>query len=415
MRTAAVALLLLFAAAAVMPAGPAQSIGQGLGATDRCVKNCQPNDVNGPVPKTGSEPTGVILYAHMEDILILAPLNTQRPDPKKEPDSVRPLGACAATHTGTSADFKVNGCEFTMFSSPGLVEYTSDGWRTHMQPGLSYNASVASPTINAYFTLRGNPVAPNVGIYARLVSGRFPSSGQIIAESAYGAAAATRHLVSLPGDSYESWEYEVPLAVKNAIIPDTKSAAGFAVFVRVFQIGNEAATVTQPAIGLHVGAKFPPRLAFTVNEPMRTRDHSVVSYKGTAFFRWSFEAVWGSYDIDAATLAFNSTGPTHLSPEAVRHVILRRSTDMNGYFKPVNSTWSVDYNQHRLADGAYEVTASILNLQHTYRLEQKFAFDVEDGVPRIPNADIKGKGVPAPSLVVALAALAAAFVLARRT
>src|SRR5687767_2579063 len=53
---------------------------------EACSRECDPKEVNGPDPKVGNETVTQFLYGHFEDILNMAPLNAQPPDPAREPD-----------------------------------------------------------------------------------------------------------------------------------------------------------------------------------------------------------------------------------------------------------------------------------------------------------------------------------------
>jgi hypothetical protein len=174
----------------------------------KCTAECDPKEANGGTMKKGEEITKVILYGHFEDILNMAPLNTQLPDPQREPDLNRGFlmpvidtntNACVPG-TQTCGDFHFKNNEFTMFSSPGLVEYLQEGWRTHQEPGLADDAEIAADSFNLYWYMSAFAVpqqsstgggasaakvgvVPQVGVFARMETGRFKFRGDVIAES----------------------------------------------------------------------------------------------------------------------------------------------------------------------------------------------------------------------------------------
>jgi hypothetical protein len=89
-------------------------------------------------------------------------------------------------------------------------------------------------------------------------------------------------------------------------------------------------------------------------------------------------------------MALASTGAAKVDPKSIDFIILKRSVDHDGHFKPVNATWAIDYTNFPLSDGSYELTASIPNLQQTYLLEHKFAFNVLNGVPQVERLGARG-------------------------
>ncbi|HLE47298.1 MAG TPA: hypothetical protein VI818_03290, partial [Candidatus Thermoplasmatota archaeon] len=390
-----------------------------------CTQECDPKDpkVNPTIPVT-SGPVKVILYAHFEDILQLAPLNTQAPDAQKETDHNQGfLMPVLDTNTGLGCaqgnclDFHFKNNEFTMFSSPGLVEYLTDGWRTHQEPGLAADTVIAASEFNLYWYMSSHVipgdkssssqggtarvgVMPQVAVYARMETGRHKFHGQIIAESLdmVDPNHATRvNMITTPSavEPKEVYEFQVKMQVKMKVIPSAESAAGFLVYINPYQIkngGNQAGStqVAQEEWRVRSGAKFPPRLVIPLDSPMATKASTLSIFEDSLFVRWSFVSALGSYDMKDASLLIRSTGPSPINVEKqIEHIILKRSVDHDGHFKPVNSTWRVDYGmqnpEFKLADGDYELTASISNLQETFLLEQKFPFKVVKGVPDVPR------------------------------
>ncbi|MBI2078358.1 MAG: hypothetical protein HYT80_08345 [Euryarchaeota archaeon] len=440
-----------------------------------CSQECDPKDpkVNPTIPvKEG--PVKVILYGHFEDILQLAPLNTQAPPSDKEPDHNQGfLMPVIDTNTGLGCGPPANNCldfhfknnEFTMFSSPGLVEYLQDGWRTHQEPGLAADAVIAANEIYLYWYMSAHVVPggkstdptgsaarvgvmPQVGVYARMETGRHKFHGNVIAESQDGDLQSFGrddrvNMVVQPKevDAKEVFEFKVKLNLGQKIIPSAETSAGFLIYINPYQVkygGNNGASnsfqIAQEEWRVRTGARFPPRLVLPLDTPMTTRAATLSIFEDSLFVRWSFVSALGSYDMRDASLTIKSTGPNQIQDKAIEHIILKRSVDHDGHFKPVNSTWRIDYGMQnpelKLADGDYEITTSILNLQETFMLEQKFPFKVAGGVPQVPRIGGSRAGAggqaggaasadgEAPSLGVPLALVAvvavAAVVLRRR-
>jgi hypothetical protein len=383
-----------------------------------CTAECDPKEANGGAMKKGDEVTKVILYGHFEDILNMAPLNTQIPDSQREPDLNRGFlmpvidtntGACAPG-TQTCADFHFKNNEFTMFSSPGLVEYLQEGWRTHQEPGLADDAEIADATFNLYWYMSAHAVpqqsstsglgttakvgvTPQIGVYARMETGRFKYRGDEIASNNFNDQpnSGTRQnlLTSPQGD--DVYEFIIPMAVKSKIIPSADTKNGFIVFIQPYQIKQDGTSMDtsqqfmQADWRVRTGPSYPPRVVIPILKPMSTRATQLNIFEDRMFVRWSFTADFGSYDMKDNSLQLVSTGQGAIDSKAVDFIILKRSVDHDGHFKPVNATWAIDYLNFPLADGSYELTASIMNLQETYLLEHKFAFNVVGGVPDVPR------------------------------
>jgi hypothetical protein len=407
-------LVVLGGLAVLAPGVSAQSAGQVFGATDHCTKAC---DLDG-LTRNGWSPQGsvwVMLYGHVQEPGNLGErsvLNTQRPDPVHEPDrSVSQKMACADSRTGTPADVHFLCSEFVFFTSPGLVEYLDVAWRTQQEQGAAFPVRLVGDKITLHLALTVNGTAPNVGVYARLDSGRFPFHGDLIAESDPSAAASRRTMVGLPGDPFYAYEFEVPLTIKSHEI----SKKGAVLYVRILQVDSNSASFLQPGVSLRVGSKFPPRLAFQIENPLRTHGASLEISGSDLLVRWSLGSPWGDYDVQDKTFGITSTGAVPLDAQNLRLLLVKRNVDWGGQLRPLNVSWAYDFGTHRLADGSYELTAHVRNGQDTFRLEHSFPFQVRDGRPfvvRIGSAnaiDVPGLGA-APTIV----AIAAMFLALRR-
>lgn len=416
MKVLQVFLSILAVAVIASPLASAQA--PGADAVAKCSEECDPKEANGGTMKKGDEVTKVILYGHFEDILNMAPLNTQRPDDQREPDLNRGFlmpvidtntGACAPPGSQTCADFHFKNNEFTMFSSPGLVEYLQEGWRTHQEPGLADDAEIAADTFNLYWYMSSYAVpqgsstsgsgattkvgaVPQVGVYARMETGRFKFRGDLIADNNRNDdpnGGTRKNLISAPNGN-DVYEFVVPMTVKSKIIPSADTKNGFIVFIRPYQIQGSAddnpnVQFMQSDWRVRTGPNFPPRVVIPILKPMSTRATQLNIFEDRMFVRWSFTADFGSYDMRDNSLQLVSTGQGKIDSKAIDFIILKRSVDHDGHFKPVNATWAIDYLNFPLEDGSYELTASIVNLQETYLLEHKFAFNVVKGVPDVPR------------------------------
>lgn len=457
MKLSRILLVALIVGVFVMPMAAAQpAVHQPVKS---CTKECDPKEANGGAVKKAGETLNVILYGHFEDILNRAPLNTQPPDPIRESDLNKGfLMPIIETNTPDPTAFHFKNNEFIMFSSPGLVEFLETGWRTHQEPGLAADARIAANEFPLYWYMSSHAI-PNensggstggtakvgvtaqMGVYARMETGRHQFRGDVIAESAdntdiQGADRVT--MITQPGAD-DVYEFRVMMQVKSKVIPSSETKNGFMVYINPYQVkngGNEASgtQLGQESWRVRTGHKFPPRLVIPIENPMETKASSLSIFDNRLFVRWSFVSAWGSYDLRDATLQLKSTGQGKIEDKSIDHIILKRSVDHDGHFKPVNSTWAIDYVNFPLADGDYELTASIMNLQETYMLEQKFPFKVVGGKPQVEqigagaksgasgggagaakSAD-DGKGIPGfdAALLIGAVGVLAAIVVRRR-
>lgn len=443
---------IFLALAALAPAGASEPI-----AVEKCSRECDPQAVNGNTVKTGKEPTNLILYGHFQNILDMAPLNTQQPDSMREPDLQGSfLMPTIDTNTGvcqqqSCADFHFKNNQFTMFSSPGLVEYLTDGsWRTHQEPGLAGDAKLVGEEIRLYWYLSAHSlsgqnsgsgtgstarvgVMPQVGVYARMETGRFPYRGEAIAESAdfdtNGPGSTERaNMVTLPSQP-DVYEFQVKMRILKDVIPNSHLANGFIVYVNPYQVKTEAqegVQFAQPDWRLRTGPNFPPRLVVPVEDTMSTVASSLTIFDERLFVRWSLLSVMGSYDLRDSELKIDITGPGKVDPKAIDFIILKYGKDHDAHFKPVNATWAIDYVNFPLADGDYELKLSIPNLQGTYLLVHTMPFKVVNGKPDVYEIGANAPGAAAPKatqpdgqapsvgLLAIVGAVAATMVLLRR-
>jgi hypothetical protein len=463
-RSFAFAFALLLAVVFCAPLTAAQNpLSNGM--VSKCKVQCTPAEVNGGQVKTGDEPVKVILYGHFEDILNRAPLNTQIPcSDCNNPESDLNRGYLTpvfSTYTNTDADFRFENNWFEMYSSAGLVEIVDGEWRTHQEPGLAEEVNI-NGDITLYFYLSAYPlpnqdsgsspaghnvldVMPQVGVYARMDTGRFRFKGENIAEGDTGAGDTAGlagsqgrvNIITTPGSAEDIYEFAVPMKVNKKTIPDVRSGTpGFIVAVNPYQIKGKQDSpikdyqVMQSDWRVRVGPSTPPRLVFEVAKPMMTKAASLSIFNNAMFVRWSFVSPWGSYDVNEPTLKVELQGPTNPDPAKVglsRPLIVKRSTDHDAHFKPVNATWKFDYQKAGLGDGEYTVHMEIMNLQGTYKLQENLKFTMKGGVPQDlqiigapppnPGAAQAKSGGSSPGLagVAAVAAMAvAALVLERR-
>jgi hypothetical protein len=393
------------------PSAAGQSVGRALGGVDRCQEACSVEELSGGQIVEGQQPVWSILYGHVQNQLDLNPLNVQPPDPKHEPDRRLNAQLCTETRTNTPSDLHFKNCQLRLFSSPGLVEFEDAQWRIHQEPGIAYPIPLVDDTVRFYVTFSTQAASQLPQVSARLETGRFPGRGLVIAESRPADAVPRQVIAAGPGDPYDAWEVMVPLRVLRHQIPADDN--GFLLTLQYSYHEDPLADVGAPGVQLRVGAAFPPRLVYRTVEPLSTIDHEIRRWAGETYFRWSFNAALGAYNVDERRLRISSSDQASLPDEWFEHLILKRSIDHDGRFKPLRSTWKLNHTAHPLPDGEYVVTASVRDLAHSYRLDHSFTFTASNGRPDVEGEiEFKGRAVPAPGVAV-LAALGLAFLIGR--
>jgi hypothetical protein len=428
---------LLVAALFAVPAGVAQDPPtvkpalEGSGCAE--LENCDPQQANQEawgqsmiLDTDGKAAVRMILFAHFQDLLQRAPLNTQEPQAEREPDLDR--GFLMPTiyvedQGGQQAPCcKFNNNRFLMFSSPGFVEYLQEGnWRVHQEPGLAADVEIHGDTVWGYWYMSPSnvpdslPVSgtapgviPAVGVYMKMNLGRFESdeSSRIIAEgdtgSGFGSPDSAGQcgdcvtMISTPGQD-EVWEFKVPMKVSKSVIPSvwdetvSEKDHGYVVRAIPYQLETEQGRVTQADWRLRTGIDYPPRLVLDIKNPMVTTSTRAHLFDDYLFFRWSFTSPWGSYDVDANSLMLEVEGPKNLGPGDIEFVNLKHSVDHDGHFKPLNATWRYDYVNNPLPPGKYTIKAMVHNYQNTYMKTWTEEFTVNDkGIPELESIGAVG-------------------------
>lgn len=432
---------------------------------DPPLENCDPKQANEAahgqrlILPDDNLPVRTILYAHyLTDILQQAPLNTQFPNPDREIDLDRGFTmptVYVAQEGAPCCKFPNN--EFKLFSTAGLIEYLPDGFRVHQEPGLAEPVEIVpidgeyvylywymSPEIGPQSVAADRPgVVPALGVYAKMNLGRFPSddSRLLIAEGDTGSGYQSETpfadnqcsecvtLVTRPGESDPVYEFKVPLKLERTTIPDVRDPAfsdkekGYVLQVIPYQLEQEKVRVTQADWRLRTGPEYAPRLVLDVDQPLVTKSTRIHTFAEGLFFRWSFNSVWGTYDVDVNSLDIRIDGPKKLGPAELELVKIKYSFDHDGHFKPINVTWRYDFVNQPLPAGEYTVSAMVHNLQDTYMLDWTDTFTVDaQGVPQVedlggglsggdPASRVKGGGQPSgdsPGPTVAALVLACA-------
>lgn len=354
------------------PAVDAQS--PPAGHVNYCSKQCLPSQVNDD--NVTNRPTNIILYAHLIDVLQRAPLNTVPPDLGREPDVNG--GFLTPTIRVRQEIVNFQNSFFTMYHLPAFVNY--DPHANNQDGPPAYPVRLAGGQAKAYWYLSPHAVPssnstslpvgavgvmPQVTVYARLETGRHAGHGTLIAE---GTSVAPL-LVSLPGNDY-AYEFEVPLTIKHDTIPITDS---FVFSIQWFQVRDGDREVSQADWRIRSGVRFPNRLILPVEEPIRLLEHVSLLRDGHYYLVTTLASAFGAYDLDP--FSFNMTfagGPQPVgNPQPLFFV--------SNPLKPqtVRVVWAVP-GDNSLRAGAYEFALTVLNLQHTYRLEDRVTLEILD-------------------------------------
>ncbi|MBI2077653.1 MAG: hypothetical protein HYT80_04670 [Euryarchaeota archaeon] len=408
MRYALAATALMLVAA--MPTVTAQE------PVDQCSRQCDPHgtDVNGPGTKAAGN-VNVIMYAHYEDILQPAPLNTVPPEPGHETDLrgrfIMPILVTktgAGCQVGQCLDVRFDNNKFQWSFCPGTIEFTAKGWRTlcHARQ-LGAPLELGAASIPVYFYLSANTVPiddgsapragvmPNVGLYARLFQGA-REKPLIVAEAAPPQAAGSTTLVVVPGRP-SVYELRADMRVVRPTIDEetANDGRGFTVEVLPYQVHTTVAEFAQADWRVHTGPKFPPRMILPLVEPLSVEKQTVEREGPTLHYAVTALDALGSYDLDASTARLRVSGERELPESAIELVHVRRSTDHDGASRPV--TFYYDVVPER-PSGNLSFEFRVRNGQGTFELVATTTFEFA----RLEGANV----LPSWGLLVVVGALA---------
>ncbi len=386
---------------------------------------CDPVTANDGEVRAGDEPVRVILFAHPDGLLQHTPVNMEPPSQEEEDVNEGFLMPTVYTDAEEAPCCKFRNNRFIWFGSPGPVEFLEGGdFRVYQEPGFGAPLDLAGDEVTVFLYLspgRSTPAGPSpaampaVGVYARLVEGRHATEdpAALVAMgdtgSGYGdpeakTVTSTTTMVSLPGED-PVYEFRVPMHIVRHHVPSVHDAVrgdrdrgGVTLELIVYQVeDNETVRLTDSQWRLRSGPHHPPRIVWDMHRPLQTADSWIHTANGDLFFRWSVRAVFGSYDIDPASVRLDVDGPVPVDPDFLQ---MRYSVDHDGHFKPANATWRHDLADEPLADGTYWVHASVMNLQGTYQAEWNASFEVKDGWPQV--RDVAGTRLQGTSTTPAL-------------
>lgn len=444
-RWSALLLSALLALTFVAPLSSAQAFQR----VTTCKEFCLPNDpdVNPTlVTSEDNKPIKMILYPHFETIVQRAPLNVQLVDVDEGSLNDGFTMLTLNTEIAEPGNVHFHNNNLVWYSSAGPVFVVEGKWTTHQEPGLAEDLTLVGENMWLYLYIAVNPVPngdddtglgpltsvdamPAIGVYSRIETGRFSYNSQatLIAEGdtdqedPIGPGRITGCCISrvAPQDDSQSQIYQVkvPLKITEAgrtipsIWPKTvggpEGPPGFTVTTNIYQVKqkenpddgktNEFTHWDWRLVtGIKGAAQLTPRLVFDIEDPLVTKKAELNVFENDLFTRWSYMSPFGTVDIDPLSLRIGVTGPTEVSPDLIRLVILKFSTDHNGHFIPVNATWRFNFRQAGLVDGEYTVRVSAQNWQHTYELVEKIPFTVAGGVPKTFSSSTSGgvKDIP---------------------
>ena len=379
------------------------------------------------------------------------PINTQRPpyDPAfTDTGAFGPSAntlSCLDPTTGpaTGGLTSIEYHRYYGYSSPGFVEYDrangNGAPRTHSERGLAYDLDLLGEQAVMHWFMEASPGAPpfagqappptpaplaNIVVQAVVQE----SNAVSIDDLAYGDGdvlmqGETRPVTvvedQIVGDGADQvvasqvdgrWVYEfvVPLAI---VKPTVDMRKGYTVQVAV-RVDNPAC---DPAAGtVMVGAAQPfadaahgPRLELRNAEPLRVTSLQAESMQdGPILVTALAISPWGNYDVDVHNATLSVTGPSPALAE--RNHTIQRLHEYAHKFDPTEVGWRIDPSG--LADGRYEATYTVQNLQRTATATASLAFLVEGG--RV--VDQPAKESPTAAAWVTLLILGLAVAIGRR-
>lgn len=387
-------LAILVLAGAFVPVGTAQQ------PVDDCEQQCHPHDsdVNEIFPVHEGE-VGVILYAHLEDILQIMPINTVLPDPRFEVDlddaflmPVLDTNTNVCPQPGMCADFHFKNNEFMMMFCPGEVIVNKDKWYDNCHkrwPGSAI--PIVGPMVLYWYVSAEGPTdesqdapnyAPNVFVEAEARKFRITNDGTWRdGEPIAHGVSSEATLVSLPG-AQQVYEFRVELQADPRTINDEHHAVlpadpmYFLIEVNQVEAPSDT-TFAQSGLRHHTGPQFPPRIVIPTIEALRSVQFEQRTINGTPMLLAQIGTPFGSHDLDVESLRLQVVGPAGyvaIPDGAVEEIILRRSLDHDGVHKPTQVAWRLDpVLLPDLGPGhSFQLTSS--NRQRTFELVQRTGY-----------------------------------------
>ena len=394
-----------------LPTLPAQQ------PVEKCRTQCDPqaSDVNFP-PVRSDGPVNVILYAHVQDIVSEAPLNTIPPgDHEGDVDQafIVPVVATPSVPCTVAgcASFHFKNNLFEWRSCPGAIDFEAeDRWILGCHSGqLDHEIMLAGATIPLYFYVSPDPswgstqarvgAMPMMGLHGRVYV-RTHEGDVVIAQNARPQLMGSSTLVTAPNQPYV-YELRADMRIERNIIPPDEDAenAGFRVGVWVYEFTTNDAEVSESA-RVHTGKRFPPRLILPMQIPMHIVDRKASLHEGHLRFEIDVADPLGAYNVDAATAQLSVAGSAPIAGRLVELAYVQRSNDHDGPTRPVRFGFDV-YPPSNVGGDSHSFTFRVRNLQGTFELVDESETTV---------ASIKGSALSAPGvgafIMVVLASLA---------
>jgi PGF-CTERM motif protein len=363
-----------------------------------------------PAPGEPSPPAVVTFYAHWQDLLDRAPLNTLPPDPVRERDlnaGFQMPTLVARPPCGDPCNVTFQNNVFTLFTFPRADTLESGSQYDMADP--SYDVNLGDGPILVYVYLSAHPVPsqnstgevgeltnaglmPLVQVEALWETGHHTGQGIPIAS---GAAPQTINMVYVPGGD-PVYEIAIPMGRYVDTIP---SGLGTILTVRVHQVAAGNLELQQSNWRLRSGPQYPWRLVVPVENPLIKRDLQSWILNDEVHVRWGVKAAFGAYDIDASTFRLRLRGggenAVELPPAEVEYSPLH-----DPEVKTVYAHWVVPF---KLLEGPdrWDIHTSVANVQGTTGLEA-------EGDVHLTHFEGKNE-TPGFGLVLALVALAGAL------
>jgi hypothetical protein len=316
---------------------------------------------------------------------------------------------------------------------PVIGTFRNASWDLHGGSGPTEDLRFATSIIEGYWYMtpeaaEGTDLGafPLATVRMDLWAGEFGGKPLLVASG----RSSTANAVALPGIE-PVYEFRVPMEVLVDVVESRGHDGRMHLQVSIEQVEAGSASFTQSGWSVREAAGHPPRLVFPHFEPLVTKEVVILPTGDGMRIRWSVNSVWSAWDVD--------TGTAHLDVERVGDgralgVQLERvsqSVSHDDQDRPVVFDWQAGAAGD-LAPGEYVVTASVENLQRSFRLTMTDGFTVDDEgtvdndtleeatpiavASPVSISKFEGTATPGPGVFLAAAGVSLAIVgLRRRT
>ncbi len=231
-------------------------------------------------------------------------------------------------------------------------------------------------------------------------------------------------------------EFKIPLTIAQEFIPKKEA---FNVRIDGYQgtgTGQfEEDQFSEGYLRYHADPDHLPRLDFNVKNPIYIEFVHPQVAAGTLLIHTGVNSPWGTYDVNLTSIDVELTGPRDVPETSLRRIVTANTHVHGLHDQAAEITYLWKFRDENAPEGDYEIQFSVSNngqvdadgnvvpesrrtatatAGFVIKGEEAYGIDTEQNV--VPSSGVDGeKDTPALGVVPALALLAAALILRRRT